>query len=154
LALGGGGEPIAACRAAAEELGRGAAEPFSCDLGESTGFIWISSPFSRSEPNGFSLPSFGRKDSVEPLFFSDLGGGRSFSVNRASSICRLAICPLRSSSRVFHSGTDLHSVLRASNVEKVVAIVSGVSEVRLNGWKMIQDRKQRLVAMVEKHIES
>jgi hypothetical protein len=100
------------------------------------------SPFSGSlEPKGFSLSSFGRKDSVEPLFFSDLGGGPSFSVNRASSICRLAICPLRSSSWVFHSGTDLHSVLRASNVEKLVAIVTvclvGIEEARP---RMTQER--------------
>jgi len=88
-----------------------------------------------SEAKGFSFPSFGRKDSVEPLFLSDRVGGRSFSVNRASSICRLAICPLSSSRRAFQSGIDLHSVLRASNVEKVVAIVRGVGvdEIRLQG---------------------
>lgn len=88
----------------------------------------MSSPFSGSlDRKGFSLPSFGRRDSVEPLFFSDGAGGRSFSVNRASSICRLAICPLSSSRRAFHSGTELQSVPRASKVEKFVAIVvSGV----------------------------
>lgn len=61
------------------------------DFGVSKGFIGISSPWS-FEPNGFSPPSFGRRDSVEPLFLSDLLVGRlSGCSNRASSICRNAI---------------------------------------------------------------
>jgi hypothetical protein len=102
-------------------------------------------PFSTSlELKGFSLPSFGRNDSVDPLFLSDRDGGRSFSVNRASSICRFAICPLRSSRRAIQSGIDVHNVLRASRVEKFIAMVSGVGDVRQEGWNCQDvDRKRR-----------
>ena len=57
----------------------------------------------------FSLPSFGRRDSVEPLFLSERAVGRSsrFSSNRASSTWRSAILPLSVSRREFQSGTDV-----------------------------------------------
>lgn len=67
---------------------------------------------------------------MEPLFFSDRVSGRSFSVNRAissslnrgSSSCQLAICPLSSSRRAFHSDAELQIVPRASNIKKFIAI--------------------------------
>lgn len=80
-----------------------------------------------SNEKGFSLPSWGLRDSVEPLFLSDRVGGRSFSVNRASSICLRAIWLLSSSNRVFQSGMDVQRVWRASKVEKV-AIVENEDE--------------------------
>lgn len=62
------------------------------DFGVSNGFNCISSGFSgSSERNGFSCPSLGRRDSVDPLFFIDRVGGRSASSNRANSIWRWAI---------------------------------------------------------------
>jgi hypothetical protein len=93
-----------------EELSRGAgaAEPFSCKFVESKGSIWASSAL-------LGLPL------IESLFFSDRAGRWSFSVNRASSSCRLAIRPLSLSRRVFHSSAELQIVPRASNIEKFIA---------------------------------
>jgi hypothetical protein len=56
-----------------------------------------------------SVSSFGRRDSVDPLFRNERNErveGLLFSAS-ASSPCRLAILPLRSSSRTCHSGIDL-----------------------------------------------
>lgn len=84
------------------------------------------------EAKGFSSASLGRSDSVEPLFLIERVGGRSASSSRASSIWRMAICPLSSSSRACHWGTDLQRVVNASRVEKVeVAIASPDAEQRL-----------------------
>jgi ribosomal protein S27AE len=58
-------------------------------------------------------------------------GGRSESSNRASSICRRAICPLSSSSRPFQSGMDVQRVFNASKFDKFeVAIVNAVRSKR------------------------
>jgi len=76
------------------------------------------------EEKGFSFPSRGRSDSVDPWFLIERVGGRSCSSNRASSICRRAICPLSSSRRVFQSGMDAQRLFNSSRVEKFeVAIV-------------------------------
>lgn len=91
-----------------------------------------------SERNGFSCPSLGRSDSVDPLFFRDLVGGRSCSCRRASSIWRSAIWPLSSSRRVFHSGIDLQSVCRASGVEKF-AMVRAVCGSELMGRDKVEE---------------
>lgn len=92
----------------------------------------MSSGFSGSwEIKGFSFPSFGRRDSVEPLFFNDRVGGRSLSVSRANSICRRAICPLSSSSLSFHSGTEVQSVSRASIIEKFAILETVRSAERI-----------------------
>jgi hypothetical protein len=97
--------PPAAALAIEELVRRGVEYPFGGDFGVSKGFFrtGISSEVSFA-PKGFSPPSLGRSDSVEPLFFSDreAGLGPSDSSNRASSICRKAIWPFKSSSRVFH----------------------------------------------------
>jgi len=124
IALGGGGVVTAAARAAADELGRWVGgNPFWFDFGDSKGFICISSDLSGSlAKKGFSSRSLGLRDSVEPLFLSDRAVGGRSSINRASSICRRAICPLSSSSRAFHSGIDVQRVLRASMVEMNEAI--------------------------------
>ena len=85
-----GGVARAAVCAAAEGSGR--VKPFWFDFGVSKGFKIM--PFVISESSGlkgFSLPSLGLRDSVEPLFLRERVGGRSLSVNRASSICRRAI---------------------------------------------------------------
>lgn len=82
---------------------------------------------SSEEAKGFSCPSLGRRDSVEPLFLMERVGGRADSSNRASSIWRRAIWPLSSSRRAFHCGIEVQSVVRASRIEKVeVAIVRSV----------------------------
>lgn len=104
-----GGVITAADRAAAEGL---VFVPLVSDFGGvSKGLLRLRSWFSSS-------PSLGRRDSVEPLFLSDRVGGRSFSVNRASSIWRSAIWLLSSSSLLFQSGTEVVMVFKASKVEK------------------------------------
>jgi hypothetical protein len=97
--------PLSAARAIEELVRRGGEEPFGVDFGVSKGFVGTGIPSEVSfVAKGFSPLSLGRSDSVEPLFFSDRdeGLGLSESSNRASSICRNAIWPFKSSSRVFH----------------------------------------------------
>lgn len=79
---GGEGEAAAAARAATEE-GRGpAGKLLSIDRGDSKGFMGISSAW----PKGFSSPSLGLSDSVEPLFRTERAVGGRSSVSWASSI--------------------------------------------------------------------
>jgi len=114
LAPRGGGVMTTAARAPA-----GIVNPLSGvfeDLSAPSGLPSIFEGFSSSL-------SFGRRDSVEPLFLRERTvGGRSLSVRRASSTCRKAICPLSSSSLEFHSGIDVHRVLKASTIEKVAIL--------------------------------
>ena len=72
--------------AAADKVGCCAANLLCIGFGDLTGG-------SNSKGMLYSLPSFGRRDSVEPLFLSERVVGRSSrsSSNRASSICRSAI---------------------------------------------------------------
>ena len=88
----GGGVTTAAARAAADEVSRCTADSFCISFGDSTGGF-NSNLFVSSDGILFSLPSLGRRDSVEPLFLSDRVVGRSSrsSCNRASSTCRSAI---------------------------------------------------------------
>lgn len=124
FAFGGGGVTSALAPRLEELVRRAGRKPFwgvfgDCDW---NGLIWISS-VSSWEEKGFSSASLGRSDSVDPLFLRDRVGGRSCSSNRASSIWRRAIWPLSSSSRLFHSGTDVQRVIKASKVEKLAAAI-------------------------------
>lgn len=123
IACGG----VAGVTTAARVPGDGLCEewkPFCVDLGDSNGFMGISSEVLL--PNGFSSPSFGRRDSVEPLFRTDRAVGGRSSINRANSICRRAICPLSSSNLEFQSGMSVQSFVKASLVEVDAAILYAV----------------------------
>lgn len=93
----------AAARAMDGELGRCfEGNSFCADFGESTRGAGVCVVFSDSWMA--SSPSFGRSDSAEPLFFKERAGLGS--IKRASSVCRRAIWPFSSSSRLFQSGMD------------------------------------------------
>lgn len=77
---------------------------------------------------GGVVSSRGRKDSVEPLFLIDgVGGLPPLLVSFESSFCRCEMVPLNSSSRVIHSGTDIESVDKASEVRNAAILVGGVN---------------------------
>ena len=142
-----GGVTTAAARAAADEVDRRTAGSCWICFGDWTGGFNSKLPVSS---NGilFSLPSFGRRDSVEPLFLSERAVGRSSrpSSNRASSACRSAIWPLSVSRRVFQSGTDVQSDVRASIVEKA-AIVDmslgnvGSDRIEISGIRSVDENE-------------
>lgn len=85
--------------------------------------------------------SFGRNASVDPLFLIERGGDLLSSAS-ASSICRFAMLPLRSSRMICHSGIDL---MRASSgsfmgvVGKEVGMVVLLSERMRSGSAFPQE---------------
>lgn len=124
LLFEGGGVTTAAARAAADEPGLLAALPSCMGFGDSIAGL-DSRLLASSGGRLFSLQSFGRRDSVEPLFLIERGAVGRSSSNRASSICRRAIWPSSSSRRLFQLGTDVQRVLRASMVEYAAISKSG-----------------------------
>lgn len=133
----------AAARAAADEVDRRTAGSCWICFGDSTGgfnsMISVS-----SDGILFSLQSFGRRDSVEPLFLSERAVGCSSrssrsSSNLASSTCRSAIWPLSVSRRIFQSGTEVQRDVRASTVENaaIAEVVSlamrDTSRIKISG---------------------
>lgn len=133
-------------RADDDALGRRCGNPFCIGFGDST-VVLNSSLSVSSDGNPFPLPSLGRRDSVEPLFLSERVVARPSS-NRASSIWRRDIWPLRSSRRVFQSGTEVQRVLRASIIEytamvDVVSVDDVQPRIRRESWRRSTSERRR-----------